>query len=200
MKTISSYFKVVCFVLLAQQSFSVCGSLLSRETMSSAGPCFWRCKHKAATRLLYVASGPSELALYLLGILVCFVLTDFDKYSWDEKGSWGENYACSSGLQSPKVMEHPWMKPHSPMVRALDACQCQPDVSDSPVPVSAQYLSVQCQYWANVSVSPMSVPLSSQCMSDQCQCRPSVHVCSISVSACCQCQPNVSVCLKSVSV
>lgn len=190
MKTISSYFKVVCFVdvLLAQQSFSVCGSLLSRETMPSAGPCFWRCKHKAATRLLYVASGASELALYLSGILVCFVLTDFDKYSWDEKGSWGENYACSSGLQSPKVMEHPWMKPHSPMVRALDACQCQPDVSDSPVPVS-----VQCQYWANVSVSPMSVPLSSQCMSDQCQCHSNVNVCPMSLSLQCLCHHDVTV-------
>ncbi|KAK2183470.1 hypothetical protein NP493_312g09027 [Ridgeia piscesae] len=45
---------------------------------------------------------------------------DFDKYSWDEKGSWGENYACSSGLQSPKVMEHPWMKPHSPTFDILE--------------------------------------------------------------------------------
>ena len=30
-------------------------------------------------------------------------LIDADKYCWDELSSWGENYAGSSGLQSPKV-------------------------------------------------------------------------------------------------
>ncbi|KAI0214222.1 4'-phosphopantetheine phosphatase [Lamellibrachia satsuma] len=58
---------------------------------------------------------------------------DFDKYSWDEKGSWGENYACSSGLQSPKfdILElDRFAKPLVSCPVLLDPASYFPDTDD----------------------------------------------------------------------